>query len=100
MTIPVPCVGVHDRRQFPIEAPTDQCHLMDGATGTCSKDNGTFLNLRRATTPPAICFNVNSRRLDNPPQLSVLPDCRRWSRPLWLRYHNDDNTVLGIEATL
>jgi hypothetical protein len=46
--------GGHDRKQFPIEAPPDECHLMDGATGTNSKDNGTFLKLLRSTTPGAI----------------------------------------------
>jgi len=41
---------------------------MDGATGTCSKDNGIFLNLLRATIPLKFLIALKLQGWRTPPQ--------------------------------
>jgi hypothetical protein len=47
-----------------------------------------------------ISVKPNLLKLDNLTLPSVSSNCRRRRRPLQLRHHIDDNTVLAIEAPL
>jgi len=90
-----------DRIRFQsIRTGADQgswCSQIDGARQRVW--GGTFVGVKvhRSTTPPAVCLNVNSRRLDNPTRVSLSARCRRCRTPLQLRHHIDDTAAVIIE---
>ena len=71
-----------------------------GAPRRVSEQTGEYAKLRRSPTPPAVRFNVKSRRLDQPPAVCVLRNCWRCWRSLQLRNQVDDTTVLLMEVPL
>jgi hypothetical protein len=58
------------------------CGPIDGTTRRLSGPDCGCPCMCRSTTPPAICFNVNSQRLDKLQLPKRAPNCRRWRTPL------------------